>query len=321
MKYEHIPVMLNEVSEYLRLRPGYKVIDCTLGGAGYTLAMAREVGEKGSVLAIDLDKMAIENALELKSKNKLSNIILVNDNFANLKNIVKEYYAKNVKFNGIVFDLGLSGAQLKDRSRGFSFKFNAPLKMEFRKRGRASGKVEHILNLWPEARIEKIIREYGEEKYARSIARKIINYRRNRKIETTEQLVAIIRSAVPRFYQNNKKIHFATRTFQALRIAANDELANLEKVLPQALDLLKKRGRLIVISYHSLEDRIVKNFFRQESRDCICPPEAPLCQCDHKARLKIIKSKEGKKFLVPSEEEVQKNKSARSAKMRVAEVI
>ncbi len=320
MKYEHTPVMFNEVLEYLKLQPGDKVIDCTLGGAGYTLAMAREVSEKGSVLAIDLDKMAIENALELISKNKLSNIILVNDNFANLKNIAKEYYTKEIKFNGIVFDLGLSGAQLKDRSRGFSFRFNAPLKMEFRRRGRASGKVEHILNVWPEAKIEKIIREYGEEKYARSIARKIINYR-NRKIETTGQLIAIIRSAVPHFYQNNKKIHFATRTFQALRIVANNELVNIEKALPQALDLLEKHGRLIVISYHSLEDRIVKNFFRQESRNCICTPEAPLCQCGHKARLKIIKSKGGKKFFVPSKEEVQKNKSARSAKMRVIEMI
>ncbi len=318
MKYSHIPVMLKEVLEYLKLRRGQKIIDCTLGGGGYTFAIAKEVGEEGVVVAIDLDKMAIENAREIIKKEKINNVILVNDNFANLKNIISEYYAKNIKFDGIVFDLGLSGAQLADKDRGFSFQFDAPLKMEFRKSKRPSGKVEHVLNWWKEKEIANIIKKYGEEKFAPKIARKIVEYRAHRPIKTTQQLVGIIRSAIPRFYQN-KKIHFATRTFQALRIFANNESENLEKALPQAVDLLKKRGRLIVISYHSLEDRIVKNFFRQESRDCICSPEAPLCKCSHKARLKIIKSEEGKKFIVPSEEEVQANKRARSAKMRVAE--
>ncbi len=318
MKYNHIPVMLKEVLEYLKLRRGQKIIDCTLGGGGYAFAIAKKVGAKGKVVAIDLDKMAIENAREIIKKEKINNVILVNNNFANLKNIVSEHYAKNVKFDGIVFDLGLSGAQLADRDRGFSFQFDAPLKMEFRKSRRPNSKVEHILNWWKEKDIANIIKKYGEERFAYKIAKKIVEYRVHRTIKTTQQLVGIIRSAVPCFYQN-KKIHFATRTFQALRIFTNNELENLEKVLPQAVDLLKKRGKLIVISYHSLEDRIVKRFFYQESRNCICPPEAPLCKCSHKARLKIIKSREGKKFIVPSEEEVQANHKARSAKMRVAE--
>ncbi len=318
MKYSHTPVMLKEVLEYLKLRRGQKIIDCTLGGGGYTFAIAKEVGEEGIVIAIDLDKMAIKNAKKIIEKEKINNVILINDNFVNLKNIISEYYAKDIKFDGVVFDLGLSGAQLADRDRGFSFQFDSPLKMEFRKNKRSSGKVEHVLNYWKEKDIANIIKKYGEEKFASRIAKKLVEHRVRKPIKTTQQLVEIIRSAVPHFYQN-KKIHFATRTFQALRIFANNELENLEKALPQAVDLLKKRGRLIVISYHSLEDRIVKNFFRQESRDCICPPEAPLCKCGHKACLKIIKSKDGKKFIVPSEEEVQANKRARSAKMRVAE--
>lgn len=318
MEYKHTPVMLKEVLEYLDPRPGQQFIDCTLGGSGYTVAIARKVGENGKVLAIDMDKIAIKNA-EFRIKNlELNNIILSYGNFKNLQKIVKEKSkGERNKFNGIVFDLGLSSAQLEDKSRGFSFQLDAPLDMAF---GHGEGSTEHgteyIVNNYKEGELVKILRDYGEEKFARRIAQSIIKYRKDKPIKTTGQLVYIIESAVPAIYKN-KKIHFATRTFQALRIATNKELESLERALPQAVDLLRKGGKIVIISYHSLEDRIVKQFFKKESKSCLCPPDIPICQCGHKAELKILT----KKIVLPSDEEIKVNARARSAKMRVAEKI
>jgi 16S rRNA (cytosine1402-N4)-methyltransferase len=324
MIYQHTPVMLKEIIEYLNPRPGQNFIDCTLGGAGYTMAIAGLVGQKGKVLAIDLDKMAIENAKCKMQNAKLRNIILINDNFKNLSKIVQDLTPAlslsrrgsdgHVEFHGIVLDLGLSSAQLQDRNRGFSFQLDAPLNMAF---GQTAGETtERIVNNWRAEELERIFKEYGEERFAKRIARKIVEYRKLKSIKTTGQMVEIIKSAMPKKYLY-AKIHPATRVFQALRIATNKELENLEQVLPQAMDLLAPKGRIAVVSYHSLEDRIVKRFFRQESKDCICPPSYPACRCHHKARLKILTPR----VVRASEEEVLNNPRARSAKLRAAERI
>ncbi len=323
-RYEHIPVMLKEVLAYFNPQPGQYFIDCTLGGAGYTFAIAERIGKTGKIISIDLDEVAIKNAKTIINKNKYlsaqagKNIILTHDNFKNLSQIIKKYFKKDsqsAKFTGIVFDLGLSQAQLQDRHRGFSFQLDGPLDMSFGQT--PDGKqqtAEYIVNNWRYEELEKILREYGEERFAKRIARAIVKTRRNTLIKTTRQLVGIIKKVVPKKYLYSK-IHPATRTFQALRIAVNDELENLKQALPQAVNLLGNGGKIIVISYHSLEDRIVKNFFKQESRDCICPPGVPNCRCQHKAKLKIIT----KKVIRPGREEIMHNPQARSAKLRVAE--
>jgi 16S rRNA (cytosine1402-N4)-methyltransferase len=263
--------------------------------------------------------MAIENASRLISEKKYTNIILANDNFKNLSKIVQKIFPTGglPLFNGIVFDLGLSGAQLEDRDRGFSFREDAPLDMSFAgKRIGAETETQAIVNGWREEDLYRIIKEYGEERFARRIAGKIAEYRKSAPITTTGQLVGIILSAMPDRFRHGP-IHPATRTFQALRIATNGELENIEEALPQALELLKPGGRIAVASFHSLEDRIVKRFFKKESIDCHCPPSAPQCVCGHKAGLKIIT----KKPVEPTEDEIRDNPKSRSAKLRVAEKI
>jgi len=321
MKYNHTPVMLDEVIEYLNPSLGGYFIDCTLGGGGYTFKISELIGKDGFVLATDMDSLAIKNAEKRKKEEKKKNIILVNDNFKNLQSIIQENISNKIFteqkyniFDGVVFDLGLSSAQLDDQSRGFSFRHNAPLNMAF-------GDIEDrntkkIINQFSLRALTKIFKEYGEEKHAYFIARAIVEERKNKKIDTTEALVNIIAENVPNSYKN-KKIHFATKIFQALRIATNDELKNIEKVLPLALKFLRPGGRIVVVSFHSLEDRIVKHFFKEESRDCVCPPEVPICQCNHERRLKIIT----KKPLRASENEIEKNPRSRSALLRVAEKI
>lgn len=310
--------MLEPALEYLNPKPNENFIDCTLGGGGYTFRIAEKIKPKGTVISIDLDDLAINNAKERMKKENFDNIILVQNNFKNIKEAVEDNWdiKKQGLFSGVVMDLGLSSAHLDDVNRGFSFKVDAPLKMEF---GSGENTTEEIVNYWPEKELKRIIKDYGEENFSGRIASAIIAARKNDYIKTTGQLVDIISKAVPAFYREGRgaKIHFATRTFQALRIATNNELESLEKVLPASLDLLKPGAKIVVVSYHSLEDRIVKNFFKQESKDCLCPPEVPICRCGHKPRLKII----SKKIILPNEEEIKNNPRARSAKMRVAEVI
>jgi 16S rRNA (cytosine1402-N4)-methyltransferase len=320
MNYVHEPVMLEEVIDYLKPKIGEKFIDGTLGGGGYTLAISKLIGESGEIIAIDLDRDAISNTKTKIKKEKINNIKLINGNFKDLSKIIQDNYKKESigKFDGIVFDLGLSSYQLEDRSRGFSFRMDAPIDMEFDGKNRESevSKTEEILNNYNEEDLIKILKELGEERFARNIVRNIIKYRENKEIKTTGQLVAIIKDSIPKRFQRGK-IHPATKTFQALRIATNTELQNLEEMLPQAMKLLKKGGRIVIVTFHSLEDRIVKHFFKDESKECICPPKFPICQCDHKASFKIIT----KKPIVPTEEEVLKNPRSRSAKLRAAEKI
>ncbi len=321
--------MLNEAIKYLNPRPGGKYIDSTLGGGNYTAAILEIIGNAGMVISFDLDKKAIDNAKNKFKKELVNkNLILINDNFKNLRGFTQKYSQKQQAggFAGVVFDLGLSSDQLKDRDRGFSFQLDAPLDMSFahierihtdKKRMDTNiNRTSFIVNQYTQSELEKIIREYGEEKFARKIAVQIVRARGEKEIRTTKELTNIIKSAVPIAYRH-KKIHFATKTFQALRIETNQELENLRTALPQALDLLKPGARIVVIAYHSLEDRIVKQFFKLQSAECICPPQAPVCQCGHKAQLKVIT----RKIITPSEEEIKANPRSRSAKMRVAEKI
>jgi 16S rRNA (cytosine1402-N4)-methyltransferase len=315
MEYKHIPVMLKEVMEILNPQFGQKFIDCTLGGGGYARAIIESIGDEGKVLAIDLDELAINNAqLNFNTEIKNKKLILAHGNFKNLSSIIEKYFTADAEFDGIVLDLGLSSAQLEDRHRGFSFNLPvAPLGMNFA--GQVGETAENIINSWNAENLTKIFKEYGEEKFAYKIALAIVNQRKLDRINTTGKLVEIITQVVPKRWQN--KIHPATKVFQALRIAVNQELENLQLVLPQAVNSLKSGGKLVVISYHSLEDRIVKQYFREESRDCLCPPSSPICQCGHKANLKILT----RHILRPTEEEVLTNPRSRSAKLRAAEKI
>ena len=291
----HIPVLQKEVIEYLEPKPEENFIDATVGSGGHTLAILEKNGPKGKVLGIDRDSEQIKNtkySIGGKYKNRL---ILVCDNFANLKEIVKREKFKNV--SGILFDLGLSSWHLEESGRGFSFLRNEPLDMRY---GIENPKLtaEKIINYYSFQEIEKILREYGEEKFSEKIAQEIVKQRSVRPITNTFQLVEIIKRATPGWYKHGK-IHCATKTFQAIRIAINDELNNLKKVLPQAIEILRCEGKIAVISFHSLEDRIVKNFFQEEAQKNI---------------LTIIT----KKAVAPSKEEIKINPRSRSAKLRTA---
>ncbi|MEK7503759.1 MAG: 16S rRNA (cytosine(1402)-N(4))-methyltransferase RsmH [Patescibacteria group bacterium] len=283
----HIPVLQKEVLRYLDPKPNENFIDATIGGGGHALEVLQKIAPRGKVLGIDWTPEAIR---ELKTYQKdMPNLILTCDNFANLAEIVKQY--KFNKVSGILFDLGYSSWHLEGSERGFSFQRKEPLDMRYNTQNQLTA--EKILNYWSKFDIERILREYGEEKFADKIAENIVQERKTRVIENTLQLVEIINQSV----RGRQKIHPATRTFQALRIAVNDELNNIEKVLPQALEILEPGGRLVVISFHSLEDRIVKNFLKNNSL---------------KLNLLI------KKPVVPAWQEIRINNRARSAKLRAA---
>lgn len=312
MKYKHIPVLLEEVLNALNPKPGQTYIDCTLGGASYTRALAQAVGKKGRVISIDADEMAIENAEGILKKDNFQNVSLVHDNFRNLEAIAQEYAPDGV--DGIVFDLGLSSAQLDDESRGFSFQGDRPLDMAFG--AGESVSTINLINSSPLSELTRIFRELGEEPQAYRLAKEIIAARKHKKIKSTKELVDIILKITPARYLKSR-IHPATRVFQALRLATNDEFGSLKEALIATTDILKVGGRLVVVSFHSGEDRIVKQWFKQESTDCLCPPQAPVCICGHQARFKVIV----KKPLMASDEELKENPRARSAKLRVAEKI
>ena len=285
--------MLREVLKFLNPSAGQKFIDCTLGGAGYTLALAQIVGEKGKVVGIDLDDLALKNAAAEIKNRKFTNIILVPGNFKNLEAIIGANFPKGQKFDGIVMDLGLSSAQLDDESRGFSFKGDRPLDMAFGPANERS--TADIVNYYPLSELTRIFREYGEERDAYRIAKAIVESRRVKKLATTAELVALIESAVPLRFRS--RIHPATKIFQALRMETNEELSALSEVLPAAAKILKTGGRLVVVSFHSGEDRIVKRYLRDT------------------AGWKILT----KRPEIPTEDEIGANPRARSAKLRAAE--
>ena len=290
----HIPVLQKEVIEYLDPKPNENFIDCTIGEGGHSLAILEKNAPKGKVLGIDADAEVIKNTKYYIQNTIYKNrVVLVSDNFANLKEIVRR--EKFIKVCGILLDLGMSSWHLEESGRGFSFLRNEPLDMRYNLENPLTA--EKIVNYWSKSEIEKILREYGEERFAKKIAERIIESRA-KPIETTFQLIEIIKSVIPRKYQAGR-LHPATRTFQALRIVVNDELNNLEKTLPQAINVLNRGGRLVVISFHSLEDRIVKNFLKK---------------CGGDAYVKLIT----KKPIGPSKEEIINNPRSRSAKLRAA---
>ena len=304
MSTTHIPVLTREVVENLSVQPGGRYIDCTLGSGGHAQSILEHSSPGGQLLGIDADPNAIKaSADRLKSFNR--SLLLVNDNFVNLKDICVKYDYFPV--HGILFDLGLSSVQLEEEGRGFSFQLDSPLDMRFSPAQRISA--YDIVNSYSEVDLARILKTYGEEINSRQIAKKLVQ---KRPIRTTTELAGIVEEAVG---GRHGKIHPATRTFQALRIVVNHEMENLEDALNQAVSLLGFGGRLAVISYHSLEDRIVKHFLQRESKDCICPPEAIKCTCGHKASLKIIT----RKIITPTFAEVELNPRSRSAKLRAAE--
>lgn len=286
----HLPVLKKEVLEYLDPRPGENFVDCTIGQGGHAIAILQKTDPDGNLLGIDRDIRQIESC-RILTKNFEKRIILANDSYANLKDIVARNNFSKVR--GILFDLGMSSWHLEESERGFSFQEDEVLDMRY---GVGTHKLTaaEIVGQWTEAGLEKILREYGEERFAKRISRQIVSDRRVSPIVTTSQLVETIRRSLPAQHRKGK-IHFATRTFQALRIAVNDELDNVKKALPQALEILEPQGKIVVISFHSLEDRIVKNFFKD-------------------SKVKILT----KKPIIPNFSEIKNNPRSRSAKLRVA---
>lgn len=304
--YSHIPVMLAEVLEYLQPKKGEKIFDGTLGGANYSLAIAKAVGPDGQVFATDLDLLAINNAKQRAEKEGIKNLTVINDNFGNLAEIAE----KHGPFDGAVFDLGLSSAQLDDQERGFSFQGDRPLSMSFNADNAEGEETENILKYYNLLKLTEIFRVYGDEPKAYQAAKLIVEYRKKKTIKTTGDLL----EALAPIMKGHHKINPATKIFQALRIATNGEYQNLENALAALPKALKPGARVVFVSFHSGEDRIIKNFFRQESKDCICPPQAPICNCGHQATLKIIT----KKPLIPGSQESVENPRARSSKLRAA---
>jgi 16S rRNA (cytosine1402-N4)-methyltransferase len=290
----HTAVLKKEVLEYLDPKPNENFVDCTIGEGGHAEDMLKKNGPEGKVLGIDLDSQQIlaSQWLQVQFKDR---IILVNDSYTNLTEIIGRKAFGPV--NGILLDLGMSSAQLIRAHKGFSFQIDQGLDMRYNDETNYLT-AEKIVNEWPEEKIKKTLEDYAEEKFAKKIAKNIVEQRKLGRIKSTFQLIKIIKDATPPAYWN-KKIHYATRTFQALRIAVNDELENIKRVLPQAISILAAEGRLAVISFHSLEDKIVKNFLAQESK---------------KGTIKILT----KKPITANRDELGKNPRSRSAKLRVA---
>jgi len=286
----HIPVLIKEVLEYLDPKPNENFIDATLGQGGHTKEILKRIKPKGRVLGINWDKEEIK---EMKIRNP--RLIVVNDSYVRLKKIIEE--KKFGPVNGILFDLGMSSWHLEKSGKGFSFQKDEPLDMRYNRGDQSGLKASEIVNKWNEEELTKIFKDYGEEKFSKRIAREIKKAGRIKKIETTFELVEIIQKAIPLKRGKQKRIHPATRVFQALRIAVNNELDNLAKALPQAADILAQDERLAVISFHSLEDRIVKNFFKQKAKE---------------NKFRILT----KKPIKAAPEEINFNPRARSAKLR-----
>lgn len=305
---EHKSVLLHECIENLNIRPDGIYVDGTLGLGGHSMEIAKRL-TTGRLIAIDQDETAIE-----RSKVRLApwadRITFVRGNFRSLGKILDDLGIERV--NGMLFDLGVSSPQLDEAERGFSYMADAPLDMRMDQSAPVTAST--VVNTWPERELVRILRDYGEERYANRIAANIVRAREKKPIETTLELVDIIKSAMPGAALREKQ-HPAKRSFQAIRIAVNDELGELPPMLDAAEKNLKPGGRLAVITFHSLEDRIVKKKLQELAQGCICPPEFPVCVCGRKPKVKLIT----RKPIVSGEEELAENPRARSAKLRVAE--
>ncbi len=305
----HLPVLLAESLEYLKVEPGKTYVDATAGAGGHLTAIAKGAGETSTVIGLDRDP----NVIQLLSglSDLPGNIRLFQTNFSDISNVLTEHGIDTVS-GGILADLGVSSMQIDNAERGFSFQQDGPLDM--RMDPNSSLSAHTIVNSFSEKELADIIFHFGEDRHARSIAKAII---RNRPIETTAELAQIVTKSLGRFMSKNSKYEKnpATRTFQAIRIAVNEELLSLEKFLENAYASLEPGARLVIITFHSLEDRMVKQFFKSKSLQCICPPRHPVCTCNTKPGLKILT----KKPIVASSQEIDFNSRARSAKLRAAE--
>lgn len=308
MNYKHQAVLLKEAVEYLNIKSNGIYLDGTLGRAGHSSEILKNLSSQGKLIALDRDTEAIK-----KVKKKFPNnesLYLEHANFQNLDRIFSKLKIKSV--DGMLFDLGLSSPQLDNPERGFSYQNDGPLDMRMNPKQRLTAR--EIVNKYSEQKLEKIISEYGEENWAARIAEFIVKMRKEKEISSTADLVEVIKAAIPKAVRRSGG-HPARRTFQALRIETNNELEQLKKLIDKSVSFLNPGGRLVIITFHSLEDRIVKHKFRNLAKECICPPDFPICACDKEAEVKVIT----KRPIQASEKEKNKNRRARSAKMRVAE--
>ena len=307
-EFHHISVLLNECIEGLNIKPHGVYVDGTLGGAGHSSQIAKRL-TTGRLIGIDRDPVALKAAGDRLEPYK-QNVTLVHSNFCEMAQAVKDLGLSGV--DGILLDLGVSSPQLDDGARGFSYMADAPLDMRMNNEDLLTAHT--VVNTWSQEELKRILFDYGEERYAPRIAGAICRYREEKTIETTLELVDIIRSAMPAQALREKQ-HPAKRSFQAIRIAVNDELGSVERAMEAAIPLLNPGGRLAVITFHSLEDRIVKNAMAEAAKGCTCPPNFPVCVCGKKPQVKLI----SRKPIVATDEELEVNPRSRSAKLRVCE--
>ena len=306
--FTHRPVLLDECIEALNIRPDGIYLDGTLGRAGHSREIAKRL-TTGRLICVDRDQAALDAAKE-RLKDWMDRVTLVHSNFDQLDAILDGLGLAGV--DGMLFDLGVSSPQLDDGSRGFSYMTDAPLDMRM---DRSEGlTAADVVNQWPQEELRRILSQYGEERYAPSIAAAIVRRRKDKPIETTLELVDVIKSGMPARALKEKQ-HPAKRSFQAIRIAVNDELASVDRMIRSAVPRLNKGGRLAVITFHSLEDRIVKTGLAEFAKGCTCPPDFPVCVCGKTPDVKLV----SRKPILPSAQEVEENPRARSAKLRVAE--
>lgn len=314
--FHHVTVLLEEAVAGLNIRSDGIYVDCTLGGAGHSERIASRLGSVGRLIALDQDDAALASAQE-RLKPYKERVTLVKTNFRHLEEVLKRQGAPLTdegvpQVDGILFDLGVSSPQLDEAERGFSYNLDAELDMRMDRTERLTAR--EIVNEWPEAELARILFEYGEEKFARRIAANIVRARQQAPIETTGQLAELVKEAIPAAARRTGG-HPAKRSFQAIRIAVNDELGALEDALDQAVRCLAPGGRVAVITFHSLEDRICKQAFAKFVERCTCPPDFPVCVCQKKSILRLV----ARKPIMPSEAELEVNPRARSSKLRIAE--
>ena len=307
-EFHHVSVLLDECIDGLNIKPNGIYVDGTLGGAGHSSQIVKRLST-GRLIGIDRDPVALKAAGERLAPYS-DRVTLVHSNFCEIASVLKELDIQGV--DGILLDLGVSSPQLDDGARGFSYMADAPLDM--RMNNQDSLDAHTVVNTWPQEELKRILYDYGEERYAPQIAAAICRRRSEKPIETTLELVDIIRSAMPPAALREKQ-HPAKRSFQAIRIAVNDELGSVEKVMRDAIPCLNPGGRLAIITFHSLEDRIVKNGMAEASKGCTCPPNFPVCVCGKKPKVKLI----SRKPIISGPEELERNPRARSAKLRVCE--
>lgn len=310
MEFKHVSVLLNECIEGLNIKPNGTYVDCTLGGAGHSSHILKNLSKDGVLVGIDQDRDALTAAKErLKDYD---NVRYVHSNFYNIDNILSDLDIEKV--DGILMDLGVSSYQLDEASRGFSYMQDAPLDMRMNRDNDFSA--YDIVNNYSEEQLYKVIKDYGEERFAKRIANFIVNAREINPIQTTLELVEIIKNAIPAKARREGP-HPAKRTFQAIRIEVNSELKILNKTIEDGVERLNKGGRMVIITFHSLEDRIVKLKYRELENPCTCPKEFPMCVCGKKPTIKVLT----RKGLAPSKEEIEENPRSRSAKVRILEKI